>query len=401
MYIKSIKHLNQIVPQSITNVNQLSVQISGITFNLNKDYLYDLFDYIYHQYLQNCDDEDSKKEVLFPLSSKVLRKRYGNSYTKYIQYFIDNAYIRLILNEIEGKRCRRYKLVDWKIKRVGLVHQVNVNRNLIKKQNKQTLNADYSNSSYSKSLLGTITKNLDAVTIKKNSAINYLNNQFSNPMHRKYLKNYKSILDIDDRNIYMTCDEYGRIHTNFTTLKKEIRNQFLLIDNDPIQEVDIKNSQPLFFLYLLSKNLNKSINQGELLQFQEDVLDGKIYIKLASFYGVDREYMKKIFFRFLYGKSGTRCKAFTKYYPSITDFINKFKDDNEYKKLAQELQRLEGKFIFKEVCQELTNRKIKYFTVHDSINVKMDDYPILVSVFNNKLNNLKKEIINNNQNYYR
>lgn len=198
----------------------------------------------------------------------------------------------------------------------------------------------------------------------------------------------------------MTCDNYGRIHTNFTTLKKEIRNQFLSIDNEPLEEVDIKNSQPLFFLYLLCKNLNNSIDKEELLQFKSDVLDGLIYDKLARFSKVTRYKMKTIFFKFLFGKSGSKCKAFTRYYPSITDFINKYKKDNNYEHLSHQLQELEGEFLFKKICAELNMQKIKYFTVHDSVYVKESDYHILKLVFDNHLDELKQNITDNLKSYY-
>lgn len=400
MYINSIKHLNQIVPTDIINANQFCVQISGVTTILDKDILCDFFDHIYDVYLKYYDDLNRKKEVLFPLSSKILRKKYGNAYNKYMQYLIDNAYIRLILNEIEGERCRQYKLVDWKIERTGLIHHVNFNPRLITKQNKNTLKPEYGDSPYSKKLLGIIAKNLEVIRIQKEPAISYLKTLYPNPMDRKYLRNYNSILNIDDGNIYLTCDDYGRIHTNFTTLKREIRNQFLSIDNQPLKEVDIKNSQPLFFLYLLSKNLNNSIDKEELIQFKSDVIEGVIYDKLASFYGVTRKYMKGLFYKFLFGKSGSKCRAFTKYYPSITVFINQYKNDNNYEHLSHQLQKLEGEFIFKKICVELNQQKIKYFTVHDSVYVKESDYQYLKIIFDNHLDELKQNITDNLQSYY-
>jgi hypothetical protein len=351
-------------------------------------------------YLKYYDDLNRKKEVLLPLSSKILRKKYGNPYTKYMQYLIDNAYIRLILPEIEGERCRHYKFVDWKLERTGLIHHVNKSSKLITKQNRNTLKPDYGDSPYSSKLLDAVVKNLEVIRIQKQNAIIYLNTLYTKPMDRKYLRNYNSILNIDDGNIYMTCDNYGRIHTNFTTLKREIRNQFLSIDNEPLEEVDIKNSQPLFFLYLLSKNLNNSIDKEELLQFKSDVLDGIIYDKLALYQGVIRDKMKRIFFKFLYGKSGSKCRAFTRYYPTITDFINKFKTDNNYEYLSHQLQKMEGEFIFKKICAELNLQKIKYFTVHDSVYVKESDYHILKLIFDNHLDKLKQKIKDNLENYY-
>ena len=45
-------------------------------------------------------------------------------------------------------------------------------------------------------------------------------------------------------------DDFGRFHTNYTILKKEIRNNYLTISNEMLIEIDVKNSQPLFFAVL-------------------------------------------------------------------------------------------------------------------------------------------------------
>ena len=171
MYIKSIKHLNNIVPSDILNANLFSVEISGVTTILDKDILCDFFDNLYDVYLKACDDLDRKKEVLISLSSVILKKKYGNSYKKYMQYFIDNAYIRQILKGITGVRCSKYKLVEGRINKTGLTYYVNSSTKLLTKQNRISNNPDYSNFPYSIQMLDTILENLKVVTIQKQNAI--------------------------------------------------------------------------------------------------------------------------------------------------------------------------------------------------------------------------------------
>ena len=157
----------------------------------------------------------------------------------------------------------------------------------------------------------------------------------------------------------------------------------------------------MFFLYLLSQKRDKSVNMSELIRFQNDVLSGKLYDKLATECGIDRDDVKPKFFRYLFGGAHAKFKAFNIFYPTTTRFIRKYKIElGDYKLLSHELQLLEGDFIFNGICKELSIEKIKFFTVHDSICVKSSDYDRLDSIFETNLNNLNKEIIDKIKNYY-
>ena len=400
MYIKSIKHLTHLVPQDFIRSPQILVQKESKTIPLIKDYLCDLFSYIYFKHLIYYNERD-QKEVMIPLSSTMLRKKYGVNYMQYIQYLLDEAYIRKVRNYTKGSHSNTYKLVVWKVESIQLQEYKNSNYRLIHNINRLLLNSNNNSSIYSKQLLKSIKSNLQSVTINKNNGINYLKNLYPSQSNGKYIKNYNSILSINDRNLYLISDEHGRIHTNFTTLKKELRNQFLRIDGESIKEKDISNSQALFFLYLLSKNLNCSVDHSELLRFQKDVANGVLYDNLALGSGKTRNEMKELFFKYLFGKRNSRFKEFKIPYPTISKFIWKYKIQiGDYKLLSHELQLLEGDFIFNGICKELSKQKIKYFTVHDSVCVKASDYDLLDSIFENKLNDLKHEIRDNIQDNY-
>jgi hypothetical protein len=138
-----------------------------------------------------------------------------------------------------------------------------------------------------------------------------------------------------------------------------------------------------------------------LALFKEDDFGNKLYDKMASYYGIRRDDVKPIFYKFLFGRTNGKDEAFDKFYPSIRKFIRRYKIQvGNYKLLSHELQKLEGNFIFNGICKELTKLKIKYFTVHDSICVKASDYDLMAKIFENKLNDFKQEIRDNIQNYY-
>lgn len=401
MYINSIDHLNQMVPQDFISAPQISIQKDNLTIILNKDYLSDLFHYIYFRYA-NYYNENTENDIIFPLSSIILRKKYGNKYMHYVQYLLDESFIRKVRNYTSGSHCNTYKLVKRKIEIVGLIEYKNKDKKLIREHNKELWKSNDQLSIYPKRLINSIKKNLNSVSIDKDGAIKYLKSTYSNELHNKYVRNYQSIISIDDRNLYLTLDKHGRIHTNFTILKKDIRNQFLRIDGEVIKEKDISNSQALFFLYLLSQNLNSNINKTELYRLQKLIIDGTIYDHLASVDNELRADMKQQFFKYLFGRKGAKFTVFNKLYPNISKYIKAYKVKlGDYKLLSHHLQLLEGDFIFNVVCRELSDNKIKYFTVHDSVCVKESDFSKLDSVFERRLDELKMKIQNNIDSYFR
>jgi len=397
--MKTIKHLNHLVPPDFIDGPPILIQKRNKTIALNKDYLCDLFHYIHLKHLNYFDDLDNK-DVPIQLSSTMLQKKYGKHYSFYVQYLLDVPYLRLIRKHTKGSHCSTYKFLYWKVKSNELVKYENRNKKMINNY-KDLLSSNHNASIYPKRLLNSIHSNLKSVTIEKEEAIRYLNLEYPDQNNYKYSKNYISIINIDDKNPYLISDTHGRIHTNFTVLKKEIRNHFLRIDGEQIKEKDISNSQALFFLYLLSKNLDTKIEQPELLKFQNDVINGILYDNLATYSGKTREKIKPEFFKYLFGGVKARFKVFNQSYPTISKFIKSYKTQlGDYRLMSHELQLLEGNFIFNGICQELTNQKIKYFTVHDSINVKQSDFIVLDTIFENKLNDLKQEISQNIQDYY-
>jgi hypothetical protein len=184
-----------------------------------------------------------------------------------------------------------------------------------------------------------------------------------------YNKNLYTIETINDKSFYCIEDDYGRLHTNITILKKEIRDSFLTIDNEPIDNIDIINSQPLFFTQHMLKNKLYS-DSFEFNQFKDMVYNGKIYENLHS----DRKISKQIVFKVLFGqnKLDKWNLEFIKHFPSIHTDIQRIKREaNNYKVLAHILQRTESDFIFNVLCTEIKAFKdTPLFTVHDSVYFK-------------------------------
>jgi hypothetical protein len=82
---------------------------------------------------------------------------------------------------------------------------------------------------------------------------------------------------IADRNYTLLVDDYGRVHTPITNLKKELRSCLYTLNNDgkraPIAWLDVRNSQPLF-LYVVCLHYLAGTRE-ERYRMRTLVFDGK------------------------------------------------------------------------------------------------------------------------------
>ena len=115
-------------------------------------------------------------------------------------------------------------------------------------------------------------------------------------------------------------------------------------------------------------------------QFRRDVLDGTVYDKLMVECGyTDRRTFKGDFFeQVLYGDptkyysyNGQVTAAFTARYPNVWQFIRSVKSGGKdaYKRLPQEMQRRESRFLIGRVCGRLAahHADVPVVTIHDSV----------------------------------
>lgn len=312
-------------------------------------------------------------DVKFNLSSLILKKKYGEYYNYYIEYLCENGFMSLVSKYYVGKKTNSYKL-DTKCV-YDVIRWKNYDKFLIKKQKNRNetsiteIDKGNINLYVKKKLIESI-KNIEIDYI---GAIQLIEQMKNNNIidDNKYHKNIISIEGISQKNIYFNFDDYGRFHTNFTILKKEIRNQFLTINNEMVSEVDIKNSQPLFFALILKKELSH-IN-GDTKKYFELVKNGLIYEDIIRKNPkLKRKDAKELVYKVLFGNNKTikANKIFKNLYPSVYEYILEFKEIRKnYKELSHDLQKMESDFLFNNVVKEIFEKypNITLFTVHDSI----------------------------------
>lgn len=212
--------------------------------------------------------------------------------------------------------------------------------------------------------------------------------------------------------LFVKKDRFGRIHTNVTQLKKEVRTECLYCDGKPTVSVDIKSSQGAFLgkiLYSLGNPMNVLSTEAhsamrelavhmprvdsddyarECGRYAALLRDGELYehfgrrISADPMYPetVDRKEAKHAFFVFLFGpvireEKDPRClraavrRVWESDFPLLLDVLEHLKKD-DYAALARAMQCVESKFVFGQVVPRLMQEVgCPFCTVHDSVIV--------------------------------
>ena len=333
-----------------------------------------------------------EKENKFPLWSILLKKRYGKYYNYYVDYLADKDFIRMVSDYYSGKKVREYTLNRehlTNIKRVKITDGV-----LLKKYDREYLDQSFleiSKSPIPIEIRRKLVDDLHSVRIDTSSCMKYLEDEKQNRRisYSKYWKNLMSIENIDDDNIFFKFDKYGRMHTNFTVLRREIRRRFVFINGEPTSEIDLPNSQPLFLATLMKRELNnKELMKDDITRYFDLVYNGLLYEEIMEKGGIeDREDAKTFMYKVLFGINGDKRSyntAFRSIFPSVYSFIVNFKESRgDYRSLSHELQKLESEFIYNGVIKRImeTDDKIRLFTVHDSICVSESNKEVVRDIF--------------------
>lgn len=377
--------------QYLTQQNKIQYK----NINLKCSYLINIIHELLIKYYFN-----NNIDVKFNLSSVILRKKYGEHYNYYIQYLCDSGFMSLVSKYYVGKKTNSYKLSTKNI--YDVIRWKNYDKILLKKlKNRyETSITEMNESSISIDIREKLINSLNQIDIDYDNAIDYLNSLKSEKKidDQKYQRNLLSIDNINNKDIYFNFDDYGRLHTNFTILKKEIRSNYITINNEIVTEVDIHNSQPLFFGVLLKKSLPQ-IN-GDSKKYFDLVKNGLLYDDIIyNSKIVDRKEAKSLIYKVLFGDNKNvnlkANKIFKNLYPSIYEYILEFKEQRKnYKELSHELQRMESKFIFNEVIKEIYDKypNIILFTVHDSIIFPKSYEEKVKSIFDKHFQKLIKDL---------
>ena len=281
------------------------------------------------------------------LHSILLKKKYGKYYNYYINYLKECGALKIVQNHRRGINSNVYT-----IQKPALEVQAFENTSI-----KKDIQID-----------GVIANVIG--DLKYGKIIGDISQYLINTTDYAVSKNNYAVDCINKELLYHHIDKYGRLHTNYTNLKSGIRKNLLYIDGEKTCEIDIKNSQPLFFTKIAIDNMPKSY---ELDFFHYITYNGIFYEYLNELYpNYGKKDIKVLIYHVIFGKNRNSeyDKQFSKHFPEIYKFLKKYKKTlSSYKDMSHILQKMESDFIFNEVIKTIkeVNPDIKVITIHDSI----------------------------------
>ncbi len=237
---------------------------------------------------------------------------------------------------------------------------------------------------------------------------------YNEKLERAKIERFNGLLD-DNGDMYVKHDRFGRIHTNVTSMKKEIRHTALKCDGEAVAEVDIKSSQAAFIITVFRryldfyendleenrdtflrfrpiwnegrKEITLSRMEEELELYRNLVADGKVYEffqkECSADFDIDRQLSrdeaKKGLLSFLFSPlyfnekrdpvRGAVQRCWREFFPTLFNCMWSLKESC-HAALAYEMQKIESSFVFNKVCPRIREEVGCHFcTVHDSIIV--------------------------------
>lgn len=179
--------------------------------------------------------------------------------------------------------------------------------------------------------------------------------------------------------LYATFCDFGRFHTNFTSLSKRVRAGLRARSGESLCMVDVTNCQPLIIGAMAraavdSEDVRRWVNDCERGVIYEEILDvfssGDVR---SSFRPETRGDIKKPFLIAMFSKVESMRKnpvfaAIARKYPVIANYLTEAKAGG-HQELARACQRAESTAVIQTACARLMRIGVPLLTVHDELIV--------------------------------
>ena len=335
------------------------------------------------------DEEDRFDEGYKSIASQVFVNIFTRHYIKYIDEMIafnlierDNSY-SYVNHESKSYRINPKLLVkDKKTNRMFKEYEI-TNQKLVNKM-KDILDGVNFENTYEEILY----KNLCSINIDYDGVIQYSKDNKLD--EEKYQLHMNSLQLIENKQFRFHRDDYGRIHTNITNMKKCFRKFLYFDEKDELMMLDIKNCQTYCFAQLFNKNFRENHTVKSILKkynieyifnnlviteniqnFINAAENGLIYESLMTD-EYDRDAIKKMYMPFFYCKfypnySSPMFTMFETLYPNILNIIIEIKRI-DYKVFSRLLQALEAFLMIDVFSYDLVEAYDfnKFTLIHDS-----------------------------------
>ncbi|RUA30996.1 MAG: hypothetical protein DSY77_13450, partial [Bacteroidetes bacterium] len=309
-----------------------------------------------------------------------------------IEYYSNNYYDGESVKGVSLYRlAKRFYQMDYQL----LPLEKDLSEKIIQKRNQKAY----------KGYVGELLNILNcSVNIDEDKALRYLHQCFTGDINipsknykgnrEKYTRNKLNVLKITDGDWSFTRDDKTRrIFNTLTSLLKQIR-QFVNINNKPIIELDIANSQPLIFILLIYKYLDKYQMQpsADISKYIQLCETGSLYDFILSHLKsknlVEDNFNKgkfkgDFFARIFFSTEKRRYKWRTEFdllFPTVGKIITYYKR-NSHADLAINLQREESSIMIDTVSKRLLRaNNHEFFNLHDAIYTTSDYYDITKNI---------------------
>lgn len=202
-----------------------------------------------------------------------------------------------------------------------------------------------------------------------------------------YLSYLNSLDSLKNKNYRVKRNDTNkRLDTNLTNLYSELVDA--ICEQNDLVQIDLSNSQFCFLSYLLKKKLDTPDNTlfrslsygGELYSYVKDKL------KLKSL-----KESKLLMFSLVFSseKNTTHEKKILKsLFPSVIDWVDRFKKENGYKRFSVELQIIESNLFIDVLLNKIKTKTLFCLTKHDSLIIKRKDYQQVMEIVANTSNQI-------------
>ena len=360
----------------------------------------------------------------YSLSSKIMYAQNKN-YKAYIDLLIKMGVIETDNQYVPGEKSKAYRLTQIYSNQPCKSYLNYKFGKTSSKSSPITVEGSTDYNSTTKSLI----EFLPNIKLDYKSSVDRLKEDYTNNAlsSEKFNYIYCSLEKLNNGDFFAKQDEYGRLHTNLTNLKKEYRN-YLTANGEELVSLDLKNSQPFFSTILTKsafwenkstnekltfKSLNKNIkdrvqnidsiimftklaeDNEDLIRYRDLVLNGGFYeyfllaLKEKGIQCLDRTKAKTSIFEIFFGKTSglnksKNARVFKLLFPTIYKLFALIKISG-HNLLALILQCIESRIIIDGVAghfiQEYPNTPI--YTIHDSIVVPLKNlYKVKIEMIN-------------------
>jgi len=222
--------------------------------------------------------------------------------------------------------------------------------------------------------------------------------------YMKFFSYAVAINRFEEKDYYISRDDYGRVHSNLTNFPRILR-PYLYFEgcNEPLYQLDLSNSQPLLLtfqfpeyfkikykkrLYTYEKIIDfcGKRNISDISKYFDLVINGKLYPELYRIHKKlrrplirkltpeEKEKIKDLFYKLLFGRDvdikriAAFAKAFETAFPTVWEVI-KYAKGKSHKDLAHNLQKTESDIFINAVLRPLLVKEHQPFilSIHDCI----------------------------------